>query len=124
MPLVFALKLAVQVTLEPFRSIFGAMANAESRISSLPLTGTVVVHCPPLNVVVAHVAFGSKMIFPAGAVKVTGLPFFGVTVTVELKKIVAPVEGTPLAEKLALNQMNLPSGGIGVPLKLVLRELG
>ena len=51
------------------------------------------------------------------------VPFLELIVTVELKKIVAPVDGTPLAVKLALNQMKLLVL-IEVPLKFVLMELG
>jgi hypothetical protein len=65
-PLVSALKLAVQVTVAPSTSAGALIPRAESRISSLPTTGTVVTQCPPLNVVVAHVALGLKRIVPSG----------------------------------------------------------
>jgi hypothetical protein len=65
-----------------------------------------------LNVVVAQVAFGLKIITPFG----TGAENALEVMVEQLKLIVAPVLGIPLAWIWALNQMVSPAG-MAVPLK-------
>jgi hypothetical protein len=65
----------------------------------------VVTQVPKLKVVVAQVALGLKIICPFGTLYVK-FPAADVMVIFEFwKKIVPPVDGIPLALKLALNQM-------------------
>jgi hypothetical protein len=63
-----ALKMPLMVTgLRPPAKPFGnGRASPVRNISSLPEIGTVVTHMPLVNVVVAHVALGLKMISPLG----------------------------------------------------------
>jgi hypothetical protein len=88
------------------------------KISSSPPTGTVVIHVfvIALNVVELQVADGENVICAFGAELVNGVPFPVVEIAELVKVIVAPVLGIPLAEKLALNQIQLPAL-IWVPLK-------
>ena len=65
-----------------------------------------------LNVVVAQVAFGLKIITPLGTVAENALE----VMVEQLKLIVAPEEGIPFALIWALNQMVLPTR-MAVPLK-------
>ena len=72
-PTVFVLKLLVQVTFDCLRSTvaepvmsLSLINRPEMKISSLPDSGTVVTHCPPLNVVEAHVALDEKAIVAFG----------------------------------------------------------
>jgi len=87
-------------------------AKPVRKISSLPEIGTVVTHMPLVNVVVAQVALGLKVIIALGTVTENALE----VMVEQLKLIVAPLRGIPLAVKFALNQMESPAG-IGVPLK-------
>jgi hypothetical protein len=87
-------------------------ARPVRKISSLPEIGTVVVHVLLLNVVVAQLAFGLKIITPFGTVAANALD----VMVEQLKLIVAPEAGIPLALIWALNQMVSPAG-IAVPLK-------
>jgi hypothetical protein len=68
MPDTEALKIPPRVTgLTPPAKPFGnGRARPVRKISSLPEIGTVVTHIPLVNVVVAHVALGLKMISPLG----------------------------------------------------------
>jgi hypothetical protein len=89
-------------------------ARPVRKISSLPEIGTVVVQVLVLlsNVVVAQAALGLKIITPLGTDDENAL-----NITVEqLKLIVAPELGMPLAWILTSNHMVLPTG-IAVPLK-------
>jgi hypothetical protein len=88
------------------------------KISSSPLTGTVVIHVfvIALNVVELHVAEGENVICALGAELLNGVPLPVVEIAESVKVMVAPVLGIPLAEKLALNQIQLPAL-IWVPLK-------
>jgi hypothetical protein len=65
-----------------------------------------------LNVVVAQVALGLKIITPLGTVAVNALD----VIVEQLKLMVAPVDGIPLAWIWALNRMESPAA-IGLPLK-------
>jgi hypothetical protein len=82
------------------------------KISSLPETGTVVVQVLLLNEVLAQVAVGLKIITPSGTDAVNALD----VIVEQLKLIVAPELGIPLAWIWALNQMVSPAP-IAVPLK-------
>ena len=82
------------------------------KIASLPEIGTVVVQVLLLNEVVAQVAFGLKIITPFGTDVENALE----VMVEQLKYIVAPELGIPLAWIWALNQMVSPAP-IAVPLK-------
>jgi hypothetical protein len=69
-----------------------------------------------LNVVELHVADGENVICALGAELLNGVPLPVVEIAELVKVIVAPVLGIPLAEKFALNQIQLPAL-IWVPLK-------
>ena len=83
-----------------------------TKTSSLPETGTVVVQVLPLKVVVAHVALGLKTITPSGQGTENALD----VTDPQVKCMVAPLAGIPLALIWTLNQRESPPG-IGVPLK-------
>jgi hypothetical protein len=94
------------------------------KISSLPLRGTVMSHLwsTVSNETTAQVADGENLIEESGTARVWLMPL-AVNEIVEFVKVtVAPVLGTPVAVKLALNQMNVPPA-IAVPLKLAELEL-
>jgi hypothetical protein len=96
----------------PFKPDGNGRARPVRKISSLPEIGTVVVQVLLLNDVVAQAALGLKIITPLGTSDENALE-----VTVEqLKLIVAPLLGMPLALIWALNQTESPAG-IAVPLK-------
>ena len=111
-----ALKVPVQIGLipPPGKPDGSGRDTPERKISSHPLTGTVVLQVlvAASNVVVAHEALGLKVITALGTVTENALD----VMLEQLKVIVAPVLGIPLAEKLALNQTELPAR-IAVPLK-------
>jgi hypothetical protein len=81
------------------------MPKADNRISSLPLTGTVVTHAVPSNVVVEHDAAGLNTILPSETGYVNAPWGDAIVIWELLKKTVAPAAGTPSALKFALNQM-------------------
>src|SRR5579871_2420971 len=82
-------------------------ATPDRKISSLPLTGTVVTQVceAESNVVVAQVAVAENMTMAFGTGMLYGTPL-AVKLMFPLRKYSrVPAAGTPLAEKLALNQM-------------------
>jgi hypothetical protein len=83
-----------------------------------PDDGTRVTHIPPLNVVVAVVAAGSKITVASG----TGTVKFALVIVCPVKWIVTGVEPRPLGLSTLVNQMYLPAL-IGVPLKLAVLEV-
>ena len=116
MPGTEALKIPLQVGEIPLPGTpdSNGRATPERKISSLPEVGTVVIQVlvAALKVVVAQVALGLKVIIALGTVTENALE----VMVEQLKLIVAPLRGIPLAVKFALNQMESPAG-IGVPLK-------
>jgi hypothetical protein len=97
-------------------------ANPVRKISSLPVTGTVVfqVLLPVSNVVDAQTAFGSNVMWALGTATVYG---WSAVKEIEdgARSIVAPELGIPLTAKFALNQIKEPAW-IGVPLKFEVFE--
>jgi hypothetical protein len=87
-------------------------ARPVRKISSLPEIGTVVVQVLLLNIVVAQVALGLKTITPLGTLAENALE----VMVEQLKLIVAPDVGIPLALMWALNQTVSPAA-IDVSLK-------
>lgn len=75
MPGTEALKVPLQVTglMPPAKPDGSGRAKPVRKISSLPEIGTVVVQVLPLNVVVAQVALGLKIITPLGTDAVNAL---------------------------------------------------
>jgi len=80
-------------------------ANPLRKISSLPESGTVVIHVFVMesNVVEAHEALGEKVICALGTAKSAFRP--GMEIVELVNVIVAPVLGIPLAVKFELNQI-------------------
>lgn len=94
------------------------------KISSLPLTGTVMSHLwsTVSNETTAQVADGENLIEESGTARVWFTPLAMNEIVEFVKVTVVPVLGTPVAVKLALNQMNVPPA-IAVPLKLAESKL-
>lgn len=114
------LKLPLQTTeppIVPEKPAGTGNASPSRKISSLPEIGTVVIQVLVMesNVVEAQEALGEKVIWALGADRVC--PVSPKAIVEPVKVIVAPVLGTPLAAKFALNQMKVPPL-MCVPLKL------
>src|SRR5947207_1699712 len=108
MPATLLLKLPFQTTeppIVPENPAGTGNASPSRKISSLPEMGTVVIQVLVMesNVVEAQEALGEKVIWALGTESVC--PVFPKTIVEPVKLIVAPVLGTPLAVKFALNQM-------------------